>query len=41
MRNIPADAKVREGGGGGGPSSGADVPLQPMEKTIRKQIVPL
>jgi len=41
-RNNSADTKVSEGGGGGGaPSSGAEIPLQPMEKTMVRQAVPL
>ncbi|GAB0189733.1 acid sphingomyelinase-like phosphodiesterase 3b [Grus japonensis] len=42
MRNSPADTQAREEGGGGGSSgSTAETPLQPVEKTVEKQIVPL
>ena len=41
-RNNPADTKVsEEGGGGGAPRAGADIPLQPMVKTMVKQAIPL
>ena len=41
-RDNPADSKVNEeGGGGGAPGTGADIPLQPMEKTMVMQGVPL
>ena len=41
-RNSPADTKVsEEGGGGGAPGDGAESPLQPMEKTMVEQVVPL
>ncbi|GAB0186125.1 mitochondrial enolase superfamily member 1 [Grus japonensis] len=41
-RNNSADTKVsEEGGGGGAPGAGAEIPLQPMEKTMVKQAVPL
>jgi len=37
-----ADPKfIEEGGGGGGPGTGEDVPLQPVEKTMVRQAVPL
>ncbi|KAK4816399.1 hypothetical protein QYF61_016716 [Mycteria americana] len=42
MRKSPADPKVcEEGGGGGVPGTGAEVTLQPLEKTMVKQVVPL
>ena len=41
MRNF-ADTKVSaEGGGGGAPGAGAEIPLQPLEKTMVRQAVPL
>ena len=41
-RNTSADTKVsEEGGGGGAPGAGAEIPLQPMVKTMVKQAVPL
>ncbi|GAB0183081.1 acid sphingomyelinase-like phosphodiesterase 3b [Grus japonensis] len=42
-RNNSADTKVsEEGGAGGGPGTGAEIPLQqPMEKTMVRQAVPL
>ncbi|GAB0206975.1 hypothetical protein GRJ2_003163100 [Grus japonensis] len=41
-RNNFADTKVsEEGGGGGGPGAGAEIPLQPLVKTMVKQAVPL
>jgi len=42
-RNNSADTKVIEEGGGGGASggTGAEIPLQPMEKTMVRQAVPL
>ncbi|GAB0207045.1 epimerase family protein SDR39U1 [Grus japonensis] len=41
-RNNHADTKVsEEGGGGGGPGARAEIPLQPMVKTIVRQVVPL
>ncbi|GAB0183796.1 acid sphingomyelinase-like phosphodiesterase 3b [Grus japonensis] len=41
-RNNSADTKVsEEGGGGGAPGSGAEIPLQPLEKTMVRQAVPL
>ena len=34
-RNNSADTKVsEEGGGGSGPGAGAEIPLQPMVKTM-------
>ncbi|GAB0202756.1 hypothetical protein GRJ2_002741200 [Grus japonensis] len=35
------DTKVTEEGGGGAPGAGAEIPLQPVEKTTVKQAVPL
>ncbi|GAB0180481.1 hypothetical protein GRJ2_000513400 [Grus japonensis] len=41
-RNNPADTKVSaEGGAGGAPGAGAEIPLQPLEKTMVRQAVPL
>lgn len=41
-RNHSADTKVgEEGVGGGVPGTRADVPLQPMEKSMVKQVVRL
>jgi len=41
-RNSSGDTQVSEEGGGGGvPSAGAEIPLQPMEKTMVRQAVPL
>ena len=41
-RNNSADTKVTaEGGGGGAPGTGAEIPLQPMEQTMVMQAVPL
>ncbi|XP_010184119.1 PREDICTED: leucine-rich repeat and calponin homology domain-containing protein 1, partial [Mesitornis unicolor] len=40
-RNSPADARVSEGQGGGVPDAGAEVALQPVEKSMVKQVVPL
>ncbi|GAB0189017.1 epimerase family protein SDR39U1 [Grus japonensis] len=41
-RNDSADTKVsEEGGGGGAPGARAEIPLQPMEKTMVRQAVPL
>ena len=40
-RNSSADTKVSgEGGGGGAPDAGAEIPLQPMVKTMVRQAVP-
>ncbi|GAB0179334.1 acid sphingomyelinase-like phosphodiesterase 3b [Grus japonensis] len=40
-RNNSADTKVsEEGGGGGAPGAGAEIPLQPVEKTMVRQAVP-
>ena len=41
-RNSPADPQVSaEGGGGGAPGTGAEIPLQPVGKTMVRQAVPL
>ena len=41
-RNNPADTKAsEEGGGGDAPGTGAEIPLQPMVKTMVRQAVPL
>ncbi|GAB0190707.1 EH domain-containing protein 4 [Grus japonensis] len=40
-RNSPADTQVSEGGGGGAPGTGAEIPLQPVVKAMVKQAVPL
>ncbi|GAB0188271.1 acid sphingomyelinase-like phosphodiesterase 3b [Grus japonensis] len=41
VRNS-ADTKVSaEGGGGGAPGAGAEIPLQPVVKAMVKQAVPL
>ncbi|GAB0175634.1 hypothetical protein GRJ2_000028600 [Grus japonensis] len=41
-RNNSADTKVsEEGGAGGAPGAGAEIPLQPLEKTMVRQAVPL
>ena len=41
-RNNSADTKVsEEGGGGGAPGTRAEIPLQPMVKTMVRQAVPL
>ncbi|OPJ90406.1 hypothetical protein AV530_009191 [Patagioenas fasciata monilis] len=41
-RNNSANAKVsEEGRGGGAPGAGAEIPLQPMLKTMVRQAVPL
>jgi len=40
--NNSADTRVREeGGGGGAPGAAAEIPLQPMEKTMVRKAVPL
>ena len=41
-RNNPADTKVsEEGGGGGAPGARVEIPLQPVVKTMVRQVVPL
>ncbi|GAB0188514.1 acid sphingomyelinase-like phosphodiesterase 3b [Grus japonensis] len=41
-RNSSADTKVSaEGGAGGAPGARAEIPLQPVEKTMMSQAVPL
>ena len=41
-RNSPAATKVsEEGGGGGAPGARAEIPLQPLVKTMVRQAVPL
>jgi len=41
-RNSPADTKVsEEGGGEGAPGTGAEIPLQPVVRTMVRQLVPL
>ena len=41
-RNNSADTKVsEEGGGGGAPGATAEIPLQPVVKTMVRQAVPL
>ncbi|GAB0204530.1 acid sphingomyelinase-like phosphodiesterase 3b [Grus japonensis] len=40
-RNSPADTKVSAGGAGGAPGARAEIPLQPMVKTMVRQAVPL
>ena len=41
-RNNPADTKVsEEGGGGDAPGTTAEIPLQPVVKTLVRQAVPL
>ena len=40
--NSPADPQVSaEGGGGDAPGAGAEIPLQPVGKTMVRQAVPL
>jgi len=40
-RNNSADIKASaEGGGGGAPGTGAEIPLQPMEQTMVRQADP-
>ena len=39
--NNSADTKVsEEGGGGGAPGPGAEIPLQPAERTMVEQVFP-
>ena len=40
-RNKSSDTKVSEGGGRGALGAGAEIPLQPMVKTMVRQAVPL
>ena len=41
-RNNSTDTKVsEEGGAGGAPGAGAEIPLQPVVKTMVRQAVPL
>ena len=41
-RNNSADTEVgEEGGGGGAPGAGAEIPLQPVVKTMVRQAGPL
>ncbi|GAB0180577.1 AN1-type zinc finger protein 5-like [Grus japonensis] len=41
-RNSSADTQVSaDGGGGGAPGAEAEIPLQPVEKTMARQAVPL
>ena len=41
-KNNSADTKIsEEGGGGGAPGARAEIPLQPMVKTMVRQAVPL
>lgn len=40
-RRSPTDIKVSGEGEGGGGGAGVEVPLQPMEKTMAKQVVAL
>ena len=41
-RNNHAHTEVgEEGGGGGAPGTGAEIPLQPVEKTMVRQAFPL
>lgn len=40
MRNSPADTKTRERKGkGGAPGVGTDIPVQPLRRTMAKQVV--
>ena len=42
MKSSPTDTKFgEEDGGGGAPGAGAEIPLQPMEKTMVKQVASL
>ena len=39
MRNNPVSTKVREEGGeGGAPGTGTEIPLQPTEDTMLEQV---
>jgi len=41
-RNSSADMEIsEEGGEGGAPGTGAEIPLQPVEKAMVRQAVPL
>ncbi|GAB0205539.1 acid sphingomyelinase-like phosphodiesterase 3b [Grus japonensis] len=40
-RNSPADTQVSEGEGGGAPGARAEIPLQPLVKTVVRHAVPL
>jgi len=40
-RNNSADTKVSEGGGGGAPGTRAEIPPQPVMKTMVRQAMPL
>ena len=39
--NIPGREMMREQKWGGAAGAGAEIPLQPVDKTMEKQIVPL
>lgn len=41
MRKSPEDTKVKERRGGGDPGTRAKIPLQPVEKIMVEQVVPL
>ncbi|KAK4818992.1 hypothetical protein QYF61_022823 [Mycteria americana] len=42
VRNSPASTKIsEEGGGGGAPGTAAEIPLQPVMKTMVRHVVPL
>jgi len=41
QRTNSADTEVCEGSGGAAPGTGAEIPLQPVEKTVGRQAVPL
>ncbi|PKU46219.1 hypothetical protein llap_3443 [Limosa lapponica baueri] len=38
---LQTPKSVKEGGGGGAPGARAEIPLQPVEKTMVKQALPL
>ncbi|OPJ67042.1 hypothetical protein AV530_016966 [Patagioenas fasciata monilis] len=40
-RKNSADINIKEGGGGGASGDGAEIPLQPMVKTMVSKAVPL